>query len=54
MDTTSHNFTFHSWTFGTIGSSTLYDVDIINETGWFSRSYGAVAVKNNLVVTVGY
>ncbi|GIK20749.1 MAG: hypothetical protein BroJett005_01630 [Ignavibacteriota bacterium] len=31
MDTTSHNFTFTSWTFGTIGSSTLYDVAIINE-----------------------
>jgi hypothetical protein len=31
MDTTSHNFTFESWTFGTIGSSTLYDVAIINE-----------------------
>jgi len=30
MDTTSHNFTFQSWTFGTIGSSTLYDVAIIN------------------------
>ena len=31
MDTTSHNFTFQSWTFGTVGSSTLYDVAIINE-----------------------
>ena len=31
MDTTSHNFTFESWTFGTVGSSTLYDVAIINE-----------------------
>ncbi|MDP2364122.1 MAG: hypothetical protein Q8M94_10165, partial [Ignavibacteria bacterium] len=31
MDTTSHNFTFESWTFGTIGSSVLYDVAIINE-----------------------
>jgi hypothetical protein len=31
MDTTSHNFTFESWTFGTIGSSTLHDVAIINE-----------------------
>jgi hypothetical protein len=30
MDTTSHNFTFESWTFGTIGSSVLYDVAIIN------------------------
>ncbi|MFO7525766.1 MAG: glucosyl transferase, partial [Ignavibacteriaceae bacterium] len=31
MDTTSHNFTFESWTFGTIGSSVLYDVAIIDE-----------------------
>ena len=31
MDTTSHNFTFQSWTFGTVGSSTLYDIAIINE-----------------------
>src|SRR5574338_1023396 len=30
MDTTSHNFTFQSWTFGTIGSSVLYDVAIID------------------------
>lgn len=26
----------------------------INETGWFSGSYGSVAVKNNLIATVGY
>ena len=31
MDTTSHNFTFQSWTFGTIGNSVLYDVAIIDE-----------------------
>ena len=31
MDTTSHNFTFQTWTFGTIGSSSLYDVAIISE-----------------------
>jgi hypothetical protein len=31
MDTTIHNFTFQTWTFGTIGSSTLYDVAIIDE-----------------------
>ncbi len=31
MDTTSHNFTFQSWMFGTIGSSVLYDVAIIDE-----------------------
>jgi hypothetical protein len=31
MDTTSHNFTFETWTFGGTGSSTLYDVAIIDE-----------------------
>ncbi|MBS4033675.1 MAG: glucosyl transferase [Ignavibacterium sp.] len=31
MDTTSHDFSFQTWTFGTIGSSVLYDVAIINE-----------------------
>ena len=32
MDTTSHNFTFQTWTFGgQAGSCTLYDVAIINE-----------------------
>ncbi|MEP0862033.1 MAG: glucosyl transferase, partial [Ignavibacterium sp.] len=31
MDTTSHEFTWQSWEFGTIGSSSLYDVAIINE-----------------------
>ncbi|WP_304043056.1 hypothetical protein [Ignavibacterium album] len=31
MDTTSHNFTWQIWEFGTTGSSTLYDVAIIDE-----------------------
>jgi hypothetical protein len=32
LDTTSHNFTWQTWTFGgEAGSSTLYDVSIINE-----------------------
>jgi hypothetical protein len=31
MDTTSHEFTWQSWEFGTIGSSSLYDVAIIDE-----------------------
>ncbi len=31
MDTTSHNFTFEKFEFGTIGSSVLFDVAIINE-----------------------
>lgn len=30
VDTTSHNFTFQTWTFGTIGGSTLYDCAIIS------------------------
>src|SRR5574338_1148276 len=33
MDTTSHNFSWQSWTFGgQAGSCTLYDVAIINES----------------------
>jgi hypothetical protein len=31
MDTTSHNFTWETFEFGTIGSSVLYDVAIIDE-----------------------
>ncbi|GAB6283729.1 MAG: hypothetical protein STSR0008_25320 [Ignavibacterium sp.] len=32
MDTTSHNFSFETWTFGgEAGSSVLYDVAIIDE-----------------------
>jgi len=31
QDTTSHNFTFQSWSFGEHSSSTLYDVAIIDE-----------------------
>jgi len=31
MDTTSHNFTFETWTFGEHSSSVLYDVAIIDE-----------------------
>lgn len=31
MDTTSHNFTWQTWSFGAKGSSVLYDVAIINE-----------------------
>ena len=31
MDTTSHNFTWQTYTFGEAGSSTFYDVAIINE-----------------------
>ncbi len=31
LDTTSHNFTFETWTFGEHSSSVLYDVAIIDE-----------------------
>lgn len=31
LDTTSHNFTFQTWTFGEHSSSVLYDVAIIDE-----------------------
>jgi hypothetical protein len=31
LDTTSHNFTWQTWTFGEHSSSTLYDVAIVNE-----------------------
>ena len=31
VDTTSHNFTFQTWTFGEHSSSTLYDVAILDE-----------------------
>lgn len=30
VDTTSHNFTFQKWTFGTLGGSTLYDCAVIS------------------------
>ena len=36
LDTTSHNFTWQIWTFGEIGSSTLYDVAIIDENNSWS------------------
>lgn len=32
QDTTSHNFTFQTWTFGEHSSSVLYDVAIVNDT----------------------
>jgi hypothetical protein len=31
LDTTSHNFTWQSWTFGTFDNSIFYDIAIINE-----------------------
>ena len=47
MDTTSHNFTFTSWTFGTIGSSTLYDVAIINENNIWA--VGQILIADNSI-----
>lgn len=56
MDTTSHNFTFQSWTFGTVGSSVLYDVAIINENNiwavgdiWISDTSSLGYTKYNAV-----
>ncbi len=50
MDTTSHNFTFTSWTFGTVGSSTLYDVAIINENNiWAVGEIMIADTSQNLV-----
>ena len=46
MDTTSHDFTFQTWTFGTIGSSTLYDVAIINEN--YIIAVGTVFLTDSL------
>jgi hypothetical protein len=36
MDTTSHNFTWQTWTFGEHSSSVLYDVAIINENSIYA------------------
>jgi hypothetical protein len=46
LDTTSHNFTFETWTFGTIGSSVLYDVAIINENNIWA--VGVIYMKDSL------
>lgn len=32
IDTTSHNFTFQTWTFGEHSGSTLYDATVLNDT----------------------
>jgi len=36
LDTTSHNFTWQTWTFGEHSSSVLYDVAIINENSIYA------------------
>ncbi|RJP63360.1 MAG: glucosyl transferase [Ignavibacteriales bacterium] len=48
MDTTSHNFTWQSWTFGEngAGSSTLYDVAIIDESNIWA--VGSIYIKDSL------
>ena len=46
MDTTSHNFTFESWTFGENSSSVLYDVAIINENNIIA--VGAIYMNDSL------
>ncbi len=46
MDTTSHNFTFQTWTFGEHSSSALYDVAIINENNIWA--VGEIYMKDSL------
>jgi hypothetical protein len=45
-DTTSHNFTFQSWTFGEHSGSTLYDVVIIDEDNIWA--VGEIYMKDSL------
>lgn len=46
MDTTSHNFTFETFTFGEHSSSTLYDVAIIDENNIWA--VGEIYMKDSL------
>ncbi len=46
MDTTSHNFTWQTWTFGEVGSSVLYDVTIIDENNIWA--VGVIYLKDSL------
>ncbi|MBZ0199378.1 MAG: hypothetical protein K8H86_05895, partial [Ignavibacteriaceae bacterium] len=46
MDTTSHNFTWQTFTFGEHGSSVLYDVAIINENNMWA--VGEIYIKDSL------
>jgi len=46
MDTTSHNFTWQTWTFGEHSSSRLYDVAIINENNIWA--VGEIYMKDSL------
>jgi hypothetical protein len=46
MDTTSHNFTWQSWTFGEHSSSVLYDVAIIDENNIWA--VGEIYMKDSI------
>ncbi|MCK6615916.1 MAG: glucosyl transferase [Ignavibacteriaceae bacterium] len=46
MDTTSHNFTWQTFTFGEVGSSSLYDVAIIDENNIWA--VGEIYMKDSL------
>ncbi|MCS7053504.1 MAG: glucosyl transferase, partial [Ignavibacterium sp.] len=46
MDTTSHNFTWQSWTFGECGNSALYDVAIIDENNIWA--VGEIYMRDSL------
>ncbi|QOJ30336.1 MAG: glucosyl transferase [Ignavibacteriales bacterium] len=46
MDTTSHNFTWETFTFGEVGSSSLYDVAIIDENN--ICAVGEIYMKDSL------
>lgn len=46
MDTTSHNFTWQTYTFGEVGSSTLYDVAIIDGNNIWA--VGEIYMKDSL------
>ncbi|MBV6510701.1 MAG: hypothetical protein FMNOHCHN_00178 [Ignavibacteriaceae bacterium] len=46
MDTTSHSFTWQTFTFGEVGSSSLYDVAIIDENNIWA--VGEIYVKDSL------
>jgi hypothetical protein len=46
MDTTSHNFTFETWTFGEHSSSVLYDVAILDENNIWA--VGEIYINDSL------
>ena len=52
MDTTSHNFTWQTWTFGEHSSSTLYDVAIIDENNIWA--VGEIYMNDSLGNSISY